>query len=186
MKYSFKKSMKYDLDNGFKLEILPCLAPMSYNCELESINLGQYIKFRFSNRKERKLEEFIELLNKIKSLIEIGIREHVDIIKVEAYKKKIFSIYTDAKEKKHKQFYPIEIFINQKIESKYEEPDKSDMLFVLNDITKQSIEEWYQKIQKLKPIIELYIETIEYDSMSLERKFLNIFTIKSKRIHRIF
>ena len=174
MRYSFNKSMKYDLDDGFKLEILPCLAPMSYNCELENINLGQYIKFRFFNKKEKKLEEFIDLLNKIKALIEIGIREHVDIIKVEAYNKKIFSIYTDAKEKEHKQFYPIEIFLNQKIESKYEEPDKTDMLFELKDITKQSIEEWYRKIQKLKPIIELYIETIEYEGMSLERKFLNI------------
>ena len=174
IKYRFKKTVQTQIDNGYTLKVVPYLAPMSYNINKENIHLGQYVKFLFYNRKEKELAEYMQLLDKIIKLIEVGIKDKVDIIKIEGYKRSIFSGYINAKNKQQKILYPIEIFSTYKYKQQYDEPEKKDMLFLLPELSENSIQIWYEKYEELKPIIELYIETIEYTNMSLERKFLNI------------
>lgn len=173
IEHKFKDEIKYSVDRDTTVSFVPYFHENTGLYNSEEVILKQYIKIRITSRKNRDIYFYMDLLKKIKTLIEIAIGESIDIREIIGYKRNYYSIIGDKK-----VFNKINIYSQNSYKDSYEEPLKHNMLFTLPNIMNNKVkllDNWFNKYNKLMPILNFYIEILNFEKMSIERQFLNLF-----------
>lgn len=139
----------------------------------EHIDLEQHGVFEIEFKKEEKFNQFTQVFERLKRLIEIAILSKVNIEKVEGYSKDV--VY-DLGETKHER--AIEVYgknIEQNNPMVHIERRHHWRWISLSELIKQnSFQCYFGKHEKLAPIIELFLEPLYVEGSSPTRTFLNI------------
>lgn len=171
LQHKFKKEIKYSIDKNTTISLVPYFhdktgVPMTS----EDITISQFVKIKIASKENHNLFYYIDILDKIKALIEMGIQQNIDIREIKVYNRKKKNKIND------KIIYtPISFYSKSSFKDDYKEPDIQDMLFSLADKpSKDLFQIWFDKYDSLKPILELYREIIDYDRLPISRAFLNV------------
>lgn len=138
----------------------------------EQISLKQYGIIEISFVKEHKLETFLDVFNKLKRLIEIASFRKINVESVNAYSKDIKQTIGEQSVE-----YPIKIYGNGIEELQHEETSNHrywKWIMLSELIANNSFNYYFEKHNKLAPIIELYLEPFYVNYNSETRVFLNI------------
>lgn len=140
----------------------------------ENISLKQTGNIEITFKEEKTLNEFMNILLKVKRLIEISTVSKINIRKISGYNNNYYDIYGDKKYEK--QISIISSSINQKdnFEIKNNYTKRWGWIVLPELIENECFNEYFYKYEKLEPIIELYLQIIESNEMSNIRAFLNI------------
>ena len=189
--YSFKKKINYDINENIRLEIVPCFGGGTFYLNSERIVLKQHINIYFICKRQEKFSVIMKELEKLIALIEFSTKQKVNIIEIKGYKNSKFYKYPDIKRRRYIDY---RIYFSKEVEENYDndEIDKRDL--ILNCNLKQicdvnGLKNWYNKYDKLRPIVNLYRKNIEnyenYDEIPIAEIFINL--IKALEIyHTIF
>ena len=189
--YSFKKKINYDINENIRLEIVPCFGGGTFYLNSERIVLKQHINIYFICKRQEKFSVIMKELEKLISLIEFSTKQKVNIIEIKGYKNSKFYKYPNIKRRRYIDY---RIYFSKEVEENYDndEIDKRDL--ILNCNLKQicdvnGLKNWYNKYEKLRPIVNLYRKNIEnyenYDEIPIEEIFINL--MKALEIyHTIF
>ncbi len=189
--YSFKKKINYDINENIRLEIVPCFGGGTFYLNSERIVLKQHINIYFICKRQEKFSVIMKELEKLIALIEFSTKQKVNIIEIKGYKNSKFYKYPDIKRRRYIDY---RIYFSKEVEENYDndEIDKRDL--ILNCNLKQicdvnGLKNWYNKYDKLRPIVNLYRKNIEnyenYDEIPIEEIFINL--MKALEIyHTIF
>lgn len=140
----------------------------------EDIVLKQIGNIEIILKKEKSIEEFVEILEKVKRLIELSTLRSIYLNKITGWNKNIYDIYEESKHER-----PISI-ISSKFKNHNDIVEKNNFTKVWEWITLPELIEnkcfnnYFCKYEKLEPIIELYIQIIVSNEMSNVRAFLNL------------
>lgn len=152
--------------NQFELSYHIQASPLPYfDWELlkHKIELNQRTIISIESKETKDIYWFMKQLNVLKRLIEISFGKQLFIHSINGYlPDKIIK-------------YAIE-FKSPRIQSKEVHlPLKQEYLFTLNELVELGrYDLYFQKYEKLEPIIDLYIELLYSENISLTRFFLNI------------
>lgn len=189
--YSFKKKINYAINENIRLEIVPCFGGGTFYLNSERIVLKQHINIYFICKRQEKFSVIMKELEKLIALIEFSTKQKVNIIEIKGYKNSKFYKYPDIKRRRYIDY---RIYFSKEVEENYDndEIDKRDL--ILNCNLKQicdvnGLKNWYNKYDKLRPIVNLYRKNIEnyenYDEIPIEEIFINL--MKALEIyHTIF
>lgn len=189
--YSFKKKINYDINENIRLEIVPCFGGGTFYLNSERIVLKQHINIYFICKRQEKFSVIMKELEKLIALIEFSTKQKVNIIEIKGYKNSKFYKYPDIKRRRYIDY---RIYFSKEVEENYDndEIDKRDL--ILNCNLKQicdinGLKNWYNKYDKLRPIVNLYRKNIEnyenYDEIPIAEIFINL--MKALEIyHTIF
>lgn len=140
----------------------------------ENISLKQTGNIEIICQEEKQINEFMEILSKIKRLIEISTLSKINIRKISGYNREYYDLYGDKKYER--QISIISSKINQ--ENNFEEnkyyTKKWGWIKLPELVENESFTQYFSKYEKLEPIIELYLQIIESNEISNTRAFLNI------------
>lgn len=172
LKHKFKKAISYSINNNTTISFVPYFHENTNIYNNEEIIIRQFIKIKITSRKNQDLYFYIDILDKIKTLIEIGIGKSIDIKEIIGYKRDYYRVFN------HSRIYnEIKIYSKDSYKDSYKEPKTYDMLFTLQDIVNNDVRllnNWFSKYELLKPILELYNSCIIYEKIPSETVFLNI------------
>ncbi|MFA0815145.1 MAG: HEPN domain-containing protein [Anaerofustis sp.] len=135
----------------------------------EITELKQIPYIVLESQSAQPLEFFQNYIIQIKSLIEIGIGQKVDITKTIAEISKC-NIEVDDRTTHHN----FEIIQNYQKSKKYSKINLHELLFSLNDFKEKDLSTWFNGYEEMQPVIELFVEDLTNHHLSLERRFLNI------------
>jgi len=172
--YKFKGNVEYKINEEVTVSLLPRLGNLNLDCNVENITFSQSVLISISHANPQRIEKSVEILNKVLGLISLGIGERPDILKVEGYNS---ANYYLAGKNNTKIEQAMQIFFDNKYKEKYKESDIFYYLFTLSDLTtgeENLLTNWFSKHELLEPIIELYLSTLNYSNMSIERHFLTL------------
>lgn len=140
----------------------------------ENIVLKQTGNIEIIFEEEKTIDEFVEILKKVKRLIEISTLKSVDLNRITGWNKNIYDTYGESKYER-----PISIISS--------ELRKNDAKNIKNNFSKiwrwltlpeliesKSFDKYFYKYEILEPIIELYLQIIVSKEMSNVRAFLNL------------
>ncbi len=172
LKYKLKKAISYSIDNNTTISFVPFFHENANIYNNEETVIEQFIKIRITSRKNQDLYFYMNVLKKIKTLIEMAIQRSIDTKEIIGYKRDYYRVFDN------KRIYnEIKIYSNDSYKDNYKEPKMRDMLFSLLDIANnnaQPLKNWFSKYEILEPILNLYNSCIIYEDMPYETVFLNI------------
>lgn len=180
IEYSFQEKVKYTINENTKLEIVPFFGGGSYNLNSEKISLKQHVKVNFICKNLENFNYIIEELNKFIALIEFSTKQKVEIVEIHAFKNSKFRKTSNMKKR---MYIPYRIYFSKETDAKDEdnEINRIDRIYTCNlkDICKaNALQNWYNKYEDLKPIIDTYrknIENIEnFNEIPEEEIFINL------------
>ena len=172
LKHKFKKSISYSIDNNTTISFVPYFHENINIYDNEETIIKQFIKVRITSRKNQDLYFYIDVLNKIKTLIEMAIGKSIYIKEITGYKRDYYRVFDNKR-----RYYEIKIHSKDSYKDNYKESKIRDMLFSLSDIANnnaQLLKNWFLKYELLEPILNLYNFCIIYEKMPYETVFLNI------------
>lgn len=172
LKYKFKKAISYSIDNNTTISFIPYFHENTNIYNNEETIIKQFIKIKINSRKNQDLYFYIDILNKIKTLIEVGIGENIDIKEIIGYKRDYYRVLNNRR-----IYNEIRIYSKDSYKDSYNEPKIYNMLFTLQDIVNNNVQllnNWFVKYESLKPILNLYNSCTIYEKMPSETVFLNI------------
>lgn len=137
----------------------------------EKIELKQYGCIEIESDEEKELKYFNEIFSKIKELIEISMLKKLIVNNMTAYSHHITIDIGEAKIERNVEILGERI---QKTDTK----DSSNISWKWLELNKlielNAFSRYFDKQEKLSPIIELYLETLHSVESSRTRRFLNI------------
>lgn len=172
IKHKFKKAITYSIDNNTTISFVPYFHENANIYASEETVIKQFIKIKVTSRTNQDLYFYIDILNKIKTLIEMSIGKNIDIREITGYKRDYYRVFDNRR-----IYNEIKIYSKDSYKDTYEEPRKNDMLFDLPSIINNKVplfQNWFLKYELLKPILNLYNSSIIYEKMPTETIFLNI------------
>jgi len=147
---------------------------VSSNLLKENISLKQTGNIEIIFKVEKTIEDFFEILKKVKRLIELSILARVDVNKITGWNKNVYDIYGESKYER-----PISI-ISSKFNKNHDRISQNNFARIREYLTlpelieNKCFDKYFCKHEKLEPIIELYLQIIESKEISNVRAFLNI------------
>ena len=138
----------------------------------EQIELKQHGVIKILFKKKEKLEKFNDIFLKLKRLIEIASLKRVNVEKVEAYSEEVVQLIGE-----NSIMRPIEVYgrdIQENKMSEYSRQLRWKWISLSELMEKDSFGHYFEKHEKLAPIIELYLESFYVEHSSPTRIFLNI------------
>ena len=172
LKHKFKKAITYSIDNNTTISFIPYFHENTNIYAHEEIIIKQFVKIQITSRTNQDLYFYIEILNKIKTLIEMSIAKNVDIREIIGYKRDYYRVFANRR-----MYNEIKIYSKDSYKDTYEELRINDMLFDLPSTINNKVplfQNWFLKYELLKPILNLYNSSIIYEKMPVETIFLNI------------
>ncbi|WP_236560339.1 HEPN domain-containing protein [Streptococcus halichoeri] len=140
----------------------------------DDIQLSQYSHIEIKCTTKKPLENFFELFDKIKLLIELATIEKLTINNIKCYSDLEYMLFNDGKKIPRVLNILSPIINNRKVEHNYYGMSKL-RIFTLDDLLENdSFEVYFSNFEKIKPIIELYIEILYLKDISSVRLFLNV------------
>ncbi|MFI3615041.1 ApeA N-terminal domain 1-containing protein [Streptococcus uberis] len=141
---------------------------------LDSIELTQHSQIEIKFTTIRSLENYFELFDKIKYLIELNTIEKIAINSIKGYSNSEFMMLNnDDKIPRALKIYS-PIINNKKFESNYYGMYQLRAFCLEDLIENNSLQTYFNSFEKIKPIIELYIEILYMKDISPVRLFLNV------------
>lgn len=152
----------------------------------EEITLKQTPYLIIKSNKLQTLEWFLKIANDMKRLIEISIGLPLSFDQMVVESPKIYYEF----EKGDKVSRPLDVihsFINDtNVDDNNRKLSKHEYLFHLNELREANFSNWQEISTIMEPIIELYIDTIYNENLSMNRHFLHMVqaleTYHSRRI----
>lgn len=172
LKHNFKKNITYSIDNNTTISFVPYFHENTHIYSHEETIITQFVKIQITSRTNQDLYFYIEILNKIKTLIEMAIARNIDVKEIIGYKRDYYRVFDNRR-----IYNEIKIYSKDSYKDSYEEPRIDDMLFDLSSTTHNKVplfQNWFLKYELLKPILNLYNSSIIYEKMPTETIFLNI------------
>lgn len=149
--------------------ILPCIES---DLLKEKILIEQYgsICIRFSE--EKSIEKYTEELMKIKRLIELSALHRIGIDEIWGWS----SAVLDANDNQGRTERPVKIISDciHKSENKLEREDTWRFITLKELLENDGFHFYFEKYEKLEPIVELYMELFREGGISKRRMFLNL------------
>lgn len=118
------------------------------------------------------LEYFNKIFAKVKRLIELSTLEKINIEEVDAYSVDVFEKIGNKKIERNIQVYGIDI--NEYKPKDYKKNRSWKWITITELINHNSFKHYFDKDEKLAPIIELFLEPFYIDKISETKVFLNI------------
>ena len=140
----------------------------------ENISLKQIGNIEITYKEEKQINEFMEILLKIKRLIEISTLSKINIRKISGYNSEYYNIYGDKKYERQISIISSKIKQENNFEDTKYYTKRWGWIKLPELVENESITKYFYKYEKLEPIIELYLQIIESNEMSNTRAFLNI------------
>lgn len=140
----------------------------------EEIALKQFGNIEIIFKEEKTIEDFIEILKKVKRLIELSTLKSVYLNQITGWNKNIYDTYGENQYER-----PISI-ISSKFNKNADTIAKNNFSKIWKWITlpelieNKCFEKYFCKYESLEPIIELYLQIIVSKEMSNVRAFLNV------------
>lgn len=121
---------------------------------------------------KQKLYSFIELFEKVKSLIETAIVSRINVEAMSAYSDELVDKYGESVFERQIKIYGKDI---KEIEKEKKENVRKTKWLSCNElISLNSFEKYFIKHEKLTPILELFLEPLYVNNSSNSRVFLNV------------
>ena len=139
----------------------------------EHIDLEQYGIIEISYSEEHDFKDFINLFDKINSLLEVSLLSPVSVKKVYAFSKEFQDNYGETLIERKINIYGRIIGTDSDSESS-ERPMRFKWITLPKLIDNNSFEIYLNKQEIIKPIIELYVEVINFRRPSVTNVFLNL------------
>lgn len=144
-----------------------------YDLLKEDIDLKQHGIIEIAFSKETAFKEFVETFNKLKRLFEVALRRTVQVEKMYAFSNKIMDIYEDTSFERKIDIYGSNVnAVDSRVDREKSWQHKWIMLSSLID--NNSIGIYFDKHDKLQPVIDLYLESFYLKGNSVTRTFLNV------------
>lgn len=172
MRANFPKETIYE-DDEFRIEykVYGSFLPSEYDLAKDEISLSQRGTIHLYATKECSLLRFNEVFQRIKELIDIATLRNNAVEKVEAFSKEYVKVYGETTIE-----HPIDIY-GRGIKKNDFNKDRIRLLswILLPELVKRnSFKQYFEKFEKLAPIVELLLELLSTKEMSEVRVFLNI------------
>lgn len=170
--YRRKESITCKINENTEVSFEANIGTITSDTNCREYKLEQFIEISLQHKDELIINDNMEILKSVISLVSLGIGSVPDIIKIEAFNNNHFYSYDNQKHPK-----PIRIYDNNLCDENFNEPKWYDLLFSLDDLIIEDgnlMENWFNKYHLMEPISELYLGVLNYKSMSAERMFLNI------------
>ena len=166
----------YENDNySIKYIVGTSMLPIVFSDLLyENISLKQTGNIEITCQEEKPINEFMEILLKIKRLIEISTLSKINIRKISGYNIEYYDLYGDKKYERQISIISSKIKQENNFEDTKYYTKRWGWIKLPELVENESITKYFYKYEKLEPIIELYLQIIESNEMSNTRAFLNI------------
>lgn len=166
----------YENDNySIKYIVGKSMLPIVFSDLLyENISLKQTGNIEIICQEEKTINEFMEILLKIKRLIEISTLSKINIRKISGYNSEYYDLCGDKKYERQISIISSKIKQENNFEENRYYTKKREWIKLPELVENESFIKYFSKYEKLEPIIELYLQIIESNEMSNTRAFLNI------------
>ena len=153
-----KEQVEIIVDENTQIAFIPAFGKHSFTYYTHEINLSQSIYVDFTYNNSVSLEESLNHIESIIRLISFAIGDKVSIVKMEYFDSEI----------------PIEIIYSKAEPYKESKHHIYDMYFTLDNLVEsdqRGLKNWFEKIEVLRPILNLYSSVYQYPEMPLEMHF---------------
>lgn len=148
------------------------LPTIEYDILKENISLEQYGSIEITFQEEQTFEIFLKVFEKIKHLIEIAMIKKINVEKVIAYSSKVLYNINNFKAEKSIEIYGKNI--RKEKNKEISTIEKIKWISLTDLINNHSFNNYFEKHEKLSPILELFLEILYTPFNSHIRIFLNI------------
>lgn len=158
---------------SIRYSVIGTLLPITeHDLFKENIELKQNGTIIIESQKEVTIQKFNEIFNKFISLIELSMLRKINVEKVIAFSKNVLYSIGNAKSEQAVEIYGKNIKQLQNNENNNR--IKWKWISISELINNNSINLYFDKQEKLAPIIELFLEPLKSEESSNTRVFLNI------------
>ena len=172
--YKYPKQIECKVDDETTL-ILNC----SLNSPLLSIvdkevKVTQKVYISVKHAIPQPFEKSISIIRTLMDFIGLCIQQSVDFIEINGLNPKHYQIYKNTKDKIYDD---IPIYTTNQTDESYKAVDPRMILLNLKEIEQNFelyIKNWFEKRELLRPVIDLYLNTLNYKEMSVELHFLSL------------
>ena len=172
--YKFPKQISCKVDNETTL-ILNCHlnSPLGLIVDKE-VKVIQKVYISVKHLRPQPFEKSINIIRTLMDFVSLCIQQPVYFIEMSGLNPKHYRIYKSTKEKIYDN---IPIYTTDQTDENYKSVDPRMILLNLQEIEQNFelyIKNWFEKRELLKPVIDLYLNTLNYKEMSIELHFLNL------------
>lgn len=169
--WSKENIVSFKINDETDILFYPYRGSQPYQPYSRSMTLTQYVGIEFTYSKGHTLSQSIEDIQPIIDLISFATNQNISIEKMECCNEQTSYYIQDRKMQN-----PRKVFLS-KAQNLENEPSYLDILFYLNELTNNGNEyltNWFNKYEKLKPIMNLYTAAFKYPEIPIEMHFLNV------------
>ncbi|QGG98492.1 hypothetical protein EA459_07870 [Streptococcus dysgalactiae subsp. dysgalactiae] len=170
-KITLLKNQDYEINYLVTGTMLPVHKSHLFSDNIE-LNQRSVIEIKYTT--SHPIDNYFELFEKIKYLIELNTIEKIAINNIQGYSNTEYTLLNDDKKIPSVLKIISPIIKSNKVEKNYFGMYKLRVFTLENLMENNSIEIYFNNFEKLKPIIELYIEMLYLKNISSVRLFLNV------------
>lgn len=167
-------SVIFEIDKDTTISINTGLvSPMALIVEKE-VKVTQRVYVSIQHNSPQPIEKSIELIKSFMGLVSLGIGRAVNFTEIFGFNP---NHYQSIGENERKHFYKIRVYNGKFTDEQYNGVDPRDTLLNLQDIKEnfgEIMKAWLEKSLLLQPVIDLYLTSLNYSEMSIERHFLTL------------
>ena len=160
-----RKQIRIEANSNLEVAITPVLDESQIDYFARDISLKQDVDIDFYYKKDISLEKCLEDVKAIKYLISLAIKQDVWI-------EQMYYLHP-AGENEGRPASRGEVILARR-QGVEESINRYDPFFFLTSLKKENLYQWFDKFEKLKPIMDLYLATIKNVEMPIEIQFLSI------------
>lgn len=170
IKYKLPKSFQAKISSGFKVSINFRRKVSSCSFGQKEVTIKQNTEIKIETSEEKPFEDFREIIYHIQNLLTLGITEPVYPLSITGL--------TEVNVENEAYYLPVKIFYQLlDIPKGHKTLTPNDMLFTFKDISDRFeplLKNWFEKMDLLEPVFNLYFGTLYNPRMYLEDRFLSL------------
>lgn len=176
--YSFRykrpKQIKYKVSKETAITIFSNLdAPFGSIVDKE-VKMTQKVYVSVKHKKPQTLKKSLDVIQTLIDLVSFCTFQKINYIEINGYSPNHFETFEKIKDK---IYHGIPIYMIGQINEDYPKADPREFLLNLHDLADNFnfyINNWFSKIELLKPVIDQYLNTLNYYPLSPELYFLSL------------
>ncbi|GAH66215.1 unnamed protein product, partial [marine sediment metagenome] len=164
--------MKYKVNNETTITIYSTLKTPFVLIVNKEVKVTQKVYVSIKHVNPQPLEKSLDIIQTLMDFVSLCTYQVINYIEIFGYNPEHYHMYND---KKNKIYYEIPIYTIGQTSEDYQKIDPRMVLLNLRDLENNFnlyMKNWFTKRELLKPVIDLYLNTINYHQMSLELHFL--------------
>ncbi|MCD4646334.1 hypothetical protein AR454_28640 [Bacillus mycoides] len=172
--YKTPEEIKYKIDDDTSIVIHCGLQSPLFVLVEKSVSVTQKVYISIKHKTPKTFEKSLEVIRTLMNFISLNIGRAVYMTEISGYNPKHFQTISDEGEK---IYHEIPIYTIELTNENYQPIDPWRVLLNLQELKENFgmyMNNWFEKSKLLSPIIDLYLNTLNYKQMSIERHFLNL------------